>query len=121
MLWVQDLEAEVLGIFLSVRSPWRLSFEKNMAPPIRFDKPQAKQQTVETKPHLFTNRLHFLGTELPLITPRDKHHPPGGEDKSPPTRGQTPILPIKKPVTSSCINILTQGRHRSKRGYNPLT
>ena len=103
--------------------PWRLPFWKNLAPPIRTEKPQAKQQTRwEHSPHPSANRLPniLLGTQPPLITPetnsthqRDKtqlHH-----------SGQAPVPPIRKPNTSPCINFSHKGADtRSERGYNPL-
>ena len=76
----RTLEAEVLGLNISVRSLRSCSFEKNVAPLIRAEKPQAKQQTGWEHPYPSANRLPkvLLGTKLLLIKPRDK---------APPTRG----------------------------------
>ena len=64
-----------------------------------------------TQSHPSANRLPKVlqGTQLPLITPRDK---------APPTSGQAPVSPIRKPAIRPSINLPTEGRH--KKGHNPI-
>ena len=124
MLWGKDIGGKGLGNNHPCERPGRWPFCKNLAPPIRAEKPQAKQQfrwerspthqqtgCLKTSPH----------TQPSLITPRDKALP---------TRGKRISFNIQWAGTSpsyqeGCKKPRYHFSHkaagiRSKRGYNPI-
>ena len=109
------------GISISVRFPGGCHFGKIKPHPsgLRSPKPNSKKggNTAHQK-----NRLPkvLLGTQLLLIIPRDKSPPSRGMRLSSTYQWANTSLPIRKPVTRTCINFSHKGKTRKKRGYNTI-
>ena len=89
------LEAEVSGNNHHHECPWRLPFWKNLAPPIKAEKPQAKQPT-GWEPSLIhqptgclkSSQAHSHLKSDPEIQP----HPLEGQDSAPLPSRQAPVF-----------------------------
>ena len=77
---------------------------------------------VGTQHHPSTNTASVpLGTQLPLITPRDKAHPPEGQDSAPPTSVQAGTsLSHQEAYNKPLYQLPPQGsRHQKHRRLQP--
>ena len=76
LLWGNDIGSKALGNIQQHAFLLRWPLWQNLAPPISAEKPQGKQQSTwaHSSPPTSTNRLpkDTPGTQLPLISPRDK-------------------------------------------------
>ena len=109
----RTLETEVLGIFIIMRSPGGCHFGKIWHQPsgLRSPRPDNKQGGNIAPP--ITKRLPKV---ILQSHSQAKPHLPEGQ-VAPPTSGRTPVPPIRKPVTSPCINFSHKGADiRSKKG-----
>ena len=109
------MEARVLGIFFSMCSSRDGHFGKIWPHPSALRNPRPNTNWVGTQQHPTANRLPKdpPGTQLPLISPRDKAPSTTGigigKESAPPTSGQAPVPPHEEAYSKPQYHLQPQG------------
>ena len=106
------------GIFICVNSPGGWHFGTKTWPHLKACRLQCCDTSGQTKnwaraqPHSSADRLSkdFLSPQQPLDTPLEWPCPPEDEYPAPPTRGQVPASPVRKPAQASRPVLPTRGQ-----------